>query len=304
MHSNWTLFKSLCRVIGGQDSDALARTRESGLLTQLVTMASQENVLPALAMRIDEQTEIKEALNEPDRGLLQQALQDNTRRNMQTVMQALKLARALNHVGITPTFLKGTAQLLTLNETKLGFRRQLDIDLVVAPHELSASCEVLLAAGYGFYREAKNAKSAPVVSHDIKQALRESAAHHHVTPLVIDGYASCVEVHRHFLARQFQRDNPLEALLGRAQQYQRHGATFRVPSAEYQIIHIVLGKMAYDGHLARRSFPIRGACDYIELLENEQGEIDRGLSTGYSTPRRRRGGSWRLSPALRLRSCW
>lgn len=279
MHSNWTLFKSLCRVIGGQDSNALAQAQERGLLTQLVAMASQQDVLPALAMRIDEDIEITEALDEPERGLLQQALQGNTRRNMQTVMQALKLTRVLNGAGITPTFLKGTAQLLTVNETRLGFRKQLDIDLVVAPPELYAACAALLEAGYGFYREAKSADSEPVVFHDVKQALRESAAHHHVTPLVIDGYASCVEVHRHFLARQFHRKIPLQDLLSTARQHQNYGATFRVPSAEYQNIHIVLGKMVYDGHLARRSFPIREACDYIELMESEKGEIDRGLVT-------------------------
>jgi hypothetical protein len=277
MHSNWTLFKSLCRVLGGVDGNALIAASDAGLLTKLLEIAEREDLLPALAMRVQEQPDIEQALVEPERQLLRQALQANTRRNMQTVMQALKLARTLNVAGITPTFLKGTAQLLTVNEARLGFRKQLDIDLVVAPEELKNACEALLEAGYGFYRETKNSNSEPVVHHDIQQALRESAAHHHVTPLVIDGCASCVEVHRHFLARPLQRNNPLDALLGTARQHQSHGATFRVPCAEYQIIHIVLGKMVRDGHLARRSFPIREACDYIELLESEKVEIDRGL---------------------------
>lgn len=279
MYSNWSLFKSLCRIIGGQDRKALTVALKDGLLAQLVDMAWQQDILPALATRVDEQPDIKDSLDEPASLMLQQALQENTGRNMQTVMQALKLARSMNHVGITPTFLKGTAQLLTVNEARLGFRKQLDIDLVVAPEELQATCEVLLGAGYSFYREASNASSQPVVFHDTKQALRESAAHHHLPPMVIEGYANSVEVHRHFLPRRFQRNNPLEGLLATARRHESHGARFRVPSAEYQIIHLVLGKMIRDGHLARRSFPIREGCDYIDAMKNKEEEINEGLVT-------------------------
>lgn len=279
MHSNWTLFKHLCRIIGGQDCDALVAAYHAGLLSKLLDIAAHEYLLPALATRVEEQPDIKQALDEPERQVLRQALQDNTRRNMQTVMQALKLARTLNGVGITPTFLKGTAHLLTVNEARLGFRKQMDIDLVVAPEELKDACAALLEAGYGFYSESGGANSEHVVFHDVTRALQESAAHHHVTPLVIDGYPNCVEVHRHFLARRFQRNVPLEGLLSTALLHESHGAAFRVPHAQYQIILIVLGKMLRDGHLARRSFPIREACDYIELLESDRGEIDWGLVT-------------------------
>jgi hypothetical protein len=277
MQSNWTLFKYLCRIIGGQDCDALVEASQAGLLSKLLDIAAGEDLLPTLATRIEEQPDIELALDEPERQLLRQALQDNTRRNMQTLMQALKLARTLNSAGITPTFLKGTAQLLTVNEARLGFRKQMDIDLVVAPEELKDACAALLEAGYGFYSESGDANSEHVVFHDVTRALQESAAHHHVTPLVIDGYANCVEVHRHFLARRFQRDIPLEGLLSTARLHESHGAAFRVPSAQYQIILIVLGKMVRDGHLARRSFPIREACDYIQLLESEAGEVDWSL---------------------------
>lgn len=277
MNSNWTLFKYLCRIIGGQDRDALLAASRAGLFPKLMDIAAGEDLLPALATRVEEQADIEQTLDEPERQLLRQALQHNTRRNMHTVMQALKLARTLNGAGITPTFLKGTAQLLTVNEARLGFRKQLDIDLVVAPEEMKDACAALLEAGYGFYRESGDADSEPVVFHDVTQALQESAAHHHVTPLVIEGYPSCVEVHRHFLARQFQRDIPLEGLLSTARLHESHGAAFRVPHAQYQVIHIVLGKMVYDGHLSRRSFPIREACDYIELLGSETGEVDWSL---------------------------
>jgi hypothetical protein len=277
MQSNWTLFKSLCRVIGGQDNNALAQALAENVLSPLIEMAQYQGLLPALAMRIDEQPAIKQSLSETQRELLLQALRNNTLRNMQTVMQALKLARTLNSVGITPTFLKGTAQLLTVNEARLGFRKQSDIDLVVAPADLKAACQALIDAGYGFYREAMNAKRQPEVFHDITKAFRTSAAHHHLPPMVINGYASCVELHRHFLPRRFQRKNPLEPLLSSAHLHESRGATFQVPCAEYQIVHIVLGKLVNDSYLARRDFPIRDGCDYIELLNSVKGTIDQGL---------------------------
>lgn len=276
MHSNWTIFKSLCRVIGGQDKGALRRAYEDGILPRLVQMADRQDLLPALALRVDEQPDMKHLLAEPDSQKLQQALYANTGRNMQTVVQALNLARSLNEAGITPTFLKGTAQLLTVNQARVGFRRQLDIDLVLAPEELKAGCQALLDAGYGFYRGASNTNARPDVFHDLKAAFSTSAAHHHLPPMVIEGHKTCVELHRHFLPRRFQRHNPLAPLLGSAQQHQRHGATFRVPTAEYQLIHMVLGKLVNDSYLARRDFPIREGCDYIELLEREEGKIDTG----------------------------
>jgi len=276
MQSNWTLFKTLCRVIGGQDNIALTKALDDHILQQLLDMAQYLDLAPALAMRVDAQPAVKNALAQDERDSLQQVLGDNTRRNMQTVMQALKLARTLNGIGIKPTFLKGTAQLLTVNEARLGFRKQLDIDLVVAPEELKGACQALLDAGYGFYREATNARSQPGVFHDIEEGFRTSAAHHHLPPMVSDGYANCVELHRHFLPRRFQRKNPLGPLLASAREHESHGAIFKVPSAEYQVIHMVLGKLVNDGHLARRDFPIREGCDFIELLDSVEGRIDRG----------------------------
>jgi hypothetical protein len=50
-----------------------------------------------------------------------------------------------------------------------------------------------------------------------------------------------------------------------------------VPSAEYQLIHTVLGKLVHDSYLSRRDFPLREGCDYIEILETAEGKIDREL---------------------------
>ena len=148
---------------------------------------------------------------------------------------------------------------------------------MVAPEELKTACQALLDAGYGFYREAKDARSRPSVFHNTEEAFKTSAAHHHLPPMVIEGYATCVELHRHFLPRRFQHRNPLGPLLATARRYESHGAAFKVPSAEYQVIHMVRGKMENDGYLARRDFSIREGCDYIQLMVSMEGKINHGF---------------------------
>jgi Uncharacterised nucleotidyltransferase len=147
----------------------------------------------------------------------------------------------------------------------------------VQPAELEGACEAFLADGYRFCHFPDSATAVPIQPGDAVSALSLSAAHHHLTPLVKGNYAATVELHRHFLPRRFQRSNPLEPLFGSARKVESHGATFYLPATEYQLIHLLLGKVVHDGHLTRRTFPIREACDLIELLENSGNDVDRGL---------------------------
>ena len=275
--TNWSVFRELCRVLGGQDQKALKECIDAGQLSQLLDMAQLHDLLPALAVRCNEQDVGSTVLGEEKAALLKQALMDNTQRNMKISAQALKLARQLNLAGITPLFLKGTARLLTSESENLGFRKQIDIDLIVQPAELEAAGDAFLADGYSFCEFPDNSAAVPITPGNTVSAIKISAAHHHLLPLVKDGYAATVELHRHFLPKRYQRTNPLDPLFDSARQIESHAATFYVPSTEYQVIHLILGKLVHDGHLARRSFPIRGACDLIDLLDNAEGDVDQQL---------------------------
>ncbi len=240
-------------------------------------MAHSQDVLPALAVRCNEQDIDTAVFGSERAGQLQQELMDNTLRNMEISAQALKFTRQLNRAGITPLFLKGTARLLMFEAANMGFRKQADIDLIVQPAEIEAAGNVFLADGYSYYDFSGNPSSAPTKLCDTVSAIKQSAAHHHLPPLVKTGYDATVELHSHFLDRRFQSGNPLEALFSNALLFERHGATFRVPSTEHQIIQLILGKFVNDGHLARRTFPIREACDLIDLLESADGEVNQQL---------------------------
>lgn len=275
--TNGSVFRMLCRVLGGQDQTALRECISKALLPQLFNMAHSENLLPALAVSCNEQNIDTLVFGEERAGLLKQALVDNAMRNMEIIAQALKFTRLLNRAGITPLFLKGTAQLLTSESENIGFRKQIDIDLIVEPAELEAAGDALLADGYRFCKFPDNFNAVPIMPGDTVNAITLSAAHHHLPPLVKSGYAATVELHRHFLDKRFQRGNPLEALFSNALLLERHGVTFFVPSCEHQIIHLVLGKFVNDGHLARRTFPIKDACDLINILEGADRAVEMKL---------------------------
>lgn len=263
--------------MGGQDRAALPEIAAAGQLQSLLGIAQQYDVLSALAVRCEAQGIGATELGDDQAGTLKQALLDNTLRNMKISAQALKLAAQLNQAGITPLFLKGTARLLSPHTGAIGFRKQADIDLIVQPAELNAAAEVLLADGYCFYRVPKNASAAPAKVPDAASAIEFGAAHHHLPPLAKSGYATTVELHRHFLPGRFQRHTALEPLFDSARTITGRGAAYRVPSTEYQLIHLVLGKLVHDGYLARRTFPIREACDFIDLVDDARDGVDEQL---------------------------
>lgn len=285
--SSASVFRMLCRVLGGQDQTALRECITTELLPQLFNMAHSQDLLPALAVRCNEQDIDTLVFGEERADSLKQALMDNTLRNMEISAQALKFTLQLNGAGITPLFLKGTARLLTSASESLGFRKQIDIDLIVQTAELKAAGDVFLADGYSFCKFPDNSTAVPIRPGDTVSAMKLSAAHHHLPPLVKGGYAATVELHRHFLPRRFQRNNLLDRLFDSAQKIASHGATFYVPSTEYQLIHLLLGKLVHDGHLTRRTFPIREACDLIDILENAEYDVNQRLvlqHCGHSFP--------------------
>ena len=273
----WIAFRALCRVVGGQDDSALMGCLERDLLSPLCQVAQSEDLLPALAVRCAEKNASSEVLGEGTADLLTRALIDNSKRNMQISAQAIKISRQLNRAGISPLFLKGTAFLLVPMTHNIGFRKQVDIDLIVRPDELEAAAEVFLADGYNFCEFAGGLVPIPVESGDGVFSKLRRDAHHHLLPLVKPGYAATVELHRHYLPTRFQRNNALALLFDGARHIDSRGVSFQVPSTECHLIHLVLGKFVHDGHVLRRSFPIREACDFADLLLASGSDIDHGL---------------------------
>ena len=274
MALNSVVYRSLCRVVGGQDPSALDDCVAAGRLQALYEMAYTHDVVPALAVRCNQHDIDSDLLRDDSADELKQALMDNTRRNMNICAQALKITRQLNQAGILPLFLKGTARLLMGQSQHLGFRKQVDIDVLVEPAQIATARDIFLAEGYHYQVHGADPSALQQVAVDTPKALQLSAAHHHLPLLIKKDYGTTVELHRHYLPARFQRNNPLEPLFASALQVDSQGAHFLVPSAEYQLVHLILGKLVNDGFFARRSFSIREACDLIDLLDNAGENLD------------------------------
>lgn len=270
----WCLFQLMCLVLGGEDEQALRAVSEADLLAELVAMAASHDVLPALAIRTGQLADQRTSdIALPWQNSLTAALLENTRRNMQVLLQSLKLARALNCAGIEPLMLKGTAYLLTINSSNMGFRKQADIDLIVPPDQQRRACEVLVDNGYAFCELTGREISKRECPTDISAALRRGASHHHLPALSRDGYIATVELHSHHLPRRFQVGNPVTELFEAAASHEKNGARFLIPSIEHQIIHLVLGGYVHDGWQTRQLLPIRQACDFIGLSRSIKSSV-------------------------------
>ena len=73
---NSTIFRLLCRVLGGQSPRAFDECIAAGRLPELFGMAYKYDVLPGLAVRCNEQPVDGQFLGDENTGLLKQALMD------------------------------------------------------------------------------------------------------------------------------------------------------------------------------------------------------------------------------------
>ncbi len=263
--TNWDAFRLLCRSLAG-DASALACALAADNVHQVLSQAAQRDLLHTLGVRVTEHPAPGERWSAAALAPLRAALEDNTRRQMQLRAQAVKLARALNAAGLEPVFLKGTALMWAEPAPHAGFRRQLDIDLLMPPEQLAPAARALLADGYLF---CDYARPQPELFDDPQRAARLAAHHHHLPPMLKPGQGATLELHRHPLPRRFQSRLPLQAFLAGSRREQRHDAVFHLPHPALQRLALACGAFVHDGYAARCDFPVRAGLDYLALLQQE-----------------------------------
>lgn len=274
----WEHFQLLCRLLGSRQPPlAGAQLRES--LEPLIALADSQQMLPALAQQLGTQP-VEAGCGQELTHKLTNALKENTLRNLAISAQTLKLTHCLNEAGITPLLLKGAAFLHSSLRDKLGFRYQVDIDIALPKAIIPLAVGALRRTGYHFLGE--DVRAYPEAPDQALRADDESlssralnARHHHLYPLFKKDQPVSVEIHRHYLPRRFQRGNDVSELFSRAERLKQAGAHFLVPSAEDQLVQLILGTVVHDGYLLRRQFPLREACDLHRLCRENPG-LDRG----------------------------
>jgi hypothetical protein len=264
--SNWQVFQCLCQIIAGHEvAVAAERVSAAGSWSTLYAYAREQKCTSTLAARLDRSHGAMALVPEQPGRALREMYRMTIVRNLGIYSQAVKLARILNRGGIEPLFFKGTAILLTGDPANIGCREQQDIDLLVAPGDVEGACSLLLEGGYSFTAHGRRVRS----HRDYALALKDSRYHHHLPPLIHAEGGVSVELHRHHLAREFQREEELAKLLGTSLPQQVRGARFRVPSAEQGIVLCVLGNFLHDGYAGRYAFPLRAAFDILQILRRQ-----------------------------------
>ncbi|WP_279244360.1 nucleotidyltransferase family protein [Candidatus Litorirhabdus singularis] len=243
----------------------------------IAALSQKYNVDPALGHML-EQGPLRHAVPGSTLQTLEAALRDNVVRNLSIKAAAIKISRALNDAAITPVFFKGTAGLLTQLHPSTGFRRQLDIDLMVAPDQEFEALGVLQAQGYQFCESVNTDNGIELrgtSNPDLQRALlHQFRHHHHYPPLTCTGQGFSLELHRHPLPRRWQHRLTRQLIASLLEQHDSHGARFTVPTPELAIVIAILGKFASDGGRSRYHFPLPQALDCRAQLNAGGAALD------------------------------
>ena len=232
----------------------------------VIELSSHHMVTTQLAYHLD--CDDWRGVGEEERTYLAGILASNADRNGQMLAQLHEVVGLLNQAGIQPLALKGTARLLHGLYPHMGYRLQLDIDLLVQPGEEQPSSDALVAAGYAFAdsnRDGGNLLLQPVTGASLPGLHARYRTHHHLPPLVRDGEPASVELHRHPYSRQFSAKRPLAEILGRADLHEGDLA-YRTLSLDDELEHLVFHGYVGPACRTSRLLPLRLLADYVDLI--------------------------------------
>jgi hypothetical protein len=270
-------FRDLCRLLNPAAGSALMGDQRRLDWPAIAELSREYEVDTALGHMLEQyhgQLDVPSSV----RKSLQAALRVNVVRNLSIQATAIKISRALNDAAITPVFFKGTAGLLTGLHPSAGFRRQMDIDLMVAPEQEIQALEILLALGYQFCESIRTDSGVELRGTgkpDRQRALlHQFRHHHHYPPLHCAGQGFSLELHRHPLPKRWQHrlDRPrIHQLL---QPGRSHGTRFMTPGPELAIVIAILGKFVSDGGHSRYQLPLPQALDCRAQIEVGAAALD------------------------------
>lgn len=235
---------ALGEILAAPDLDELA----------LFALANEHELGPALGLALGRKG-LLVCLPAEARDYLGQLVAANRERNRLFRDQALRIARVLGGIGVTPVLLKGGALLLdgTLDDPAARMLR--DLDMLVPAERLSACVEALVADG------------AVILRAD------EPWRHHHFRPLAWDGCPGPLELHLD-LGLQRHVVGAAEALADTRPVSGPGEPPLHVPSPTVRVLHGMFHDAIQDGYHTFGEVHLRSLLD-LELLERRHGaDID------------------------------
>ena len=214
----------------------------------VVKISSSQLVLPALFLNM-KRTSLLNELPDDLVEYLEYLTQQNRDRNQQILEEIEAIAKKLNANGISPIFLKGTAQLLMGLYGDIGERMIGDIDFLVADDEMLLAAKILEAEAY-----------TPLVAYD--PYIHANAKH--LPRLGHKTRCAAVEIHREVL--HFPNHKKFGFKDIDADKVRIDGDTsIYVPSPESLIIHNMLHTQLNDKAFLKGALSFRQMYDFLLL---------------------------------------
>lgn len=218
---------------------------------RLVRLTGVHLLTPAFATCLDE-LDLAEGLEADLRSYLAAMREAGEARNRGLRADLLRIAKALNAVGIEPVLLKGALRLTDGLFPDDTWRFMHDLDLLVPEATTAEARRALEGLGW------------PAAAGE------EAGASRHELVLVRPDLTARLEVHSVPLEPPHAPLLPAAGLIARSEPLETAGARFRAPSPVDQAIHLVLHAQIQHGHLATGRLLLRDLAE-LALLARRHG---------------------------------
>lgn len=273
--SNWQIFKLLAKMLGAANAESetglenlVVYANDQDCWESILSLSSQHLVTTQLYWALKENLAAWAKIDPDTQNYLKQIFDLNAERNHQLKNETIDLLRVLNEQKIIPVLLKGTGLLFSDHCPDIGYRMQLDIDLLARPEDLDIAVSTVRDMGYSYAEEIDH-DLQPV--HEQRQArlLKIYTHHQHVPPLVNPEKRVLVELHRHAYSQRFWNKFDVSNLFDCAEKKNEDGLTWYEMSPLNQRELLVVQGYIGSGYKRAFQLPLRLGCDLIDLNKRE-----------------------------------
>jgi hypothetical protein len=221
----------------------------------LIRIAEQERVLPALCARVQE-TGISSQVPGEVADFLSAVEELNLERNQAILTELGVVAALLNEAGIEPVLLKGAAYCVTGVYANPATRYLVDVDLLIPESQLSNGIEVLMQNGFDWDRTDQLGRFR-----------------HHHPPLQRKG-SVCFELHHSLGTGSCRTLLPASEVIKLSVPHEFQGARVRVPSPEHLMTHVITHSQVQNPYNERIWPPLRAMYDLVLIQRRFESELD------------------------------
>lgn len=271
--TNWQIYLLLASMLGGKNLKGnVEKANLSNCWAELLELSSHQMVTSQLGIILKNNSHAWKAVQTEEAAYLDEIVSLNAQRNVQLIQQTIEIIQALNKLNIVPLIMKGTAQLLLLEERYYGYRMQMDIDLLVHPSDMQQATQSLKKLGYQYSKEGENGLE-PVPDELALSLLASYKQHKHLPPLVKDGARAAVELHRHLYSKRYQKYYDISEVFERSKLTNINKLSWHQLSFEDECQLLLTGGYIDPRLKPSFSLPLRLVRDYLDLKEHSDKNL-------------------------------